>query len=528
MKDDDDAGDNIAAINPFELRDGHRLIAQDCEFGTIDLGRGDPDFPTHLRADWLNHLFTRYALEQRIAATLGDMDPVRDARARTIAAFSNQPELQQDAETAFRRLDRVQQSTEMSVEYFYGLITQAVMGVHYGDPEGEVFARSILADHLNRLYAAASGERITPSELVITAGAGEAIGAAFRCLVEAGYLAAGDKVGVISPVYSPYVHIVERLGLQVITLECLAENDFEPTDIAFETFEQRGQGMKLLILVDPNNPTGRKSSASTVERLKRFAQAEQAVVMIDAVYKELLADPCAVPTLFEALERQSLLIWSASKAHRSTGLRFGAVAWTSSGEQWLLKRIYGEPQDKSLQNVLIGCKSLERPLSHVTLVPLNAQLLGTLRLIMADSEGPEYREELWKRNHSFRQGLNLPLLDDQSFVPYYILFDMLADVAAPRAQTDARYAALVDAMQQDAVHPLDLLDRIAHKGVCLLYAAPFFGETAYLHRWAVRVSVANHSADAIAEAAWRVSKCLDELAQEAFTDRQNGRHGDAL
>jgi aspartate/methionine/tyrosine aminotransferase len=105
--------------------------------------------------------------------------------------------------------------------------------------------RSAVADH----YRSAQGLELAPEEVVITAGATEALAAAILALVSP-----GDEVLLFQPLYDAYVPLVERAG-GTARLIRLTPPDWRITREALEA--AASPATRLVILCNPLNPTAR-------------------------------------------------------------------------------------------------------------------------------------------------------------------------------------------------------------------------------------------------------------------------------
>jgi len=167
-----------------------------------------------------------------------------------------------------------------------------------------------------RALRAAVGERYSRSadEVVCTVGTQEANYLAFRSL-----LSPGDHAVVVTPTYQSLHAVpdavcdVTRVGLDAPewTLDANAVADA----IRPET--------ELVVLNNPNNPTGRQHDAETVRAVYDLAADADAYLLGDEVYRQLSPDPApAVASLGE----YGLSTAGLSKSYGLAGCRFGWLA----------------------------------------------------------------------------------------------------------------------------------------------------------------------------------------------------------
>ncbi len=190
----------------------------------------------------------------------------------------------------------------------------------YPPGRGILPLRRAVADHQRRFYDI----EIDPeAEVLITAGASEAIAAAMLALVEH-----GDEVIMFEPYFDHYATSVALAGgrRRVVALR-------EP-DLSFELAELEavvGPRTRLILVNTPHNPSGKVFSAEELGQIARVAVDHDLLVVTDEVYEHLIYDGgshVALATLPGMAER-TLTISSAGKSFGFTGWKIG---WASGPE----------------------------------------------------------------------------------------------------------------------------------------------------------------------------------------------------
>jgi N-succinyldiaminopimelate aminotransferase len=177
--------------------------------------------------------------------------------------------------------------------------------------------RNAISDHQERFY----GLRPDPgSEVLVTAGATEALAATLLALVEG----PDDEVVVFEPHYDSYAAVVALSGARLVTVP-LRWPDFRP-DLD-ELRDAVGDRTRVILVNDPHNPTGAVFPQEVREEIVRLAERHDAVIVTDEVYEHLVFDEPHVPlaTLPGAWER-TLTISSAGKTFSVTGWKIGWVS----------------------------------------------------------------------------------------------------------------------------------------------------------------------------------------------------------
>ena len=155
-------------------------------------------------------------------------------------------------------------------------------------------------------------------EIIVTAGASEAVDLAFRAFVDP-----GDTVAVAQPSYISYEPGVIFAGGEVLPVPTEKEDDFRLT---VEGLENAGADeADTLVLCYPNNPTGAIMTAADLEPIAAFAREHDLTVLADEIYAELTYDGnehTSIATL-PGMRERTVVFNGFSKAHAMTGLRLG-------------------------------------------------------------------------------------------------------------------------------------------------------------------------------------------------------------
>jgi aminotransferase len=154
-------------------------------------------------------------------------------------------------------------------------------------------------------------------EIVVTAGASEAVDAAMRAFVDP-----GDKVAVHEPTYISYRPTITFAGGEPLAVPTTAETDFVLTPEALQ--EAGADEADLLVLCYPNNPTGATASRDELARIAAFCREHDLLVVADEIYAALTYedDHTSIAALHGMAER-TVVVNGFSKAYAMTGLRLG-------------------------------------------------------------------------------------------------------------------------------------------------------------------------------------------------------------
>jgi N-succinyldiaminopimelate aminotransferase len=193
----------------------------------------------------------------------------------------------------------------------------------YPPGQGFIELRRAIADHQRRFY----GIELDPeSEVVVTAGATEALAGALL-----GMLDAGDEVVVFEPMYDSYQACIALAGARAVPV-LLEPNDegrygFDPSELR-DAISSR---TKIILLNTPHNPSGKVFTLTELTLIAELAQEHDLLVVTDEVYEHLLFDDhlhiplAALPGMWE----RTLTISSGGKTFHTTGWKIG---WMSGPE----------------------------------------------------------------------------------------------------------------------------------------------------------------------------------------------------
>jgi histidinol-phosphate/aromatic aminotransferase/cobyric acid decarboxylase-like protein len=186
-----------------------------------------------------------------------------------------------------------------------------------------------LRDHLSFLTAAspptyASGlvARIAESrgvcaDSILTGGGSSDL--IFACIPR--MVARGDRVLILDPTYGEYLYVLgDLIGADVIRFDLHKEDGFQiDTEALIE--KVREVAPRLVVIVNPNSPTGRYWPICEVRRLVEHLPRESRL-LVDETYLEFAE--AGVSLEREASEKTNVLVLkSMSKVYALSGLRVG-------------------------------------------------------------------------------------------------------------------------------------------------------------------------------------------------------------
>jgi len=197
----------------------------------------------------------------------------------------------------------------------------------YGSTEGTAELRERVA----ALYPGA-----VPDDVLITTGSAEANFLVLWHLIEP-----GDRVVIVEPTYGQTPGLARGLGADVVSLRLEEAYGWQPAPGAAAAAIR--PGTRLVVVTNPNNPTGAVLSNDARAEIVEEAATAGAWILADEVYAGAEVGPDdapATPTLWGETSRV-VATASLSKAYGLQGLRLGwAVAPAELREQLWARKDY--------------------------------------------------------------------------------------------------------------------------------------------------------------------------------------------
>ncbi|MEU5955794.1 pyridoxal phosphate-dependent aminotransferase [Streptomyces sp. NPDC047525] len=199
-------------------------------------------------------------------------------------------------------------------------------GNQYPPGPGIPELRTAVAEHQQRQYGLAYDP---DREVLVTAGATEAIAASLLALVEP-----GDEVIALEPYYDSYAASIALAGgkrVPVTLRPDAAEGRFR-LDLD-ELRDAITPHTRLLLLNTPHNPTGTVLTRAELTEIAKLAVERDLLVVTDEVYEHLVFDDgdgtTHIPLAsFPGMRERTVTIGSAGKTFSYTGWKVGWITST--------------------------------------------------------------------------------------------------------------------------------------------------------------------------------------------------------
>jgi N-succinyldiaminopimelate aminotransferase len=204
-------------------------------------------------------------------------------------------------------------------------VARAAIGTpadQYPPGPGRPELRAAVAEHVRRFR----GTDLDPdTEVLVTAGATEALSATLLALLET-----GDEVVLFEPMYDCYAAGIAMAGGVARPVPLLPPEDgagpwtFDPADLRTAITPRT----KLLLLNSPHNPTGKVFTRDELTLLAELATANDLLVLTDEVYEHLVFDGAEHVSLatLPGMRERTLVVSSAGKTFNVTGWKIGWIS----------------------------------------------------------------------------------------------------------------------------------------------------------------------------------------------------------
>jgi aspartate aminotransferase len=162
---------------------------------------------------------------------------------------------------------------------------------------------------------------ITADDIIVGAGASEAILFAFQSIMDA-----DDEVIIPEPFYANYNGFAINAGVRVKPIYSSIETGFALPPIA-EFEKSITPKTKAILVCNPNNPTGYLYSREELETLRQLVLKYDLYLIADEVYREFCYDGIKHYSCMhlEGIEDNVILIDSVSKRYSACGVRVGCM-----------------------------------------------------------------------------------------------------------------------------------------------------------------------------------------------------------
>jgi N-succinyldiaminopimelate aminotransferase len=266
------------------------------------------------------------------------------------------------------------------------------------------------------------------SEVLVTAGATEAIAAALLGLCEV-----GDEVVMFEPYYDSYAACVALAGAtrRVVPLHA-PDWSFDPDELAAAITPRT----RLILLNSPHNPTGKVFDPAELEEIARLCVERDILAVTDEVYEHLVFEGHHLPlATLPGMRERTVLISSGAKSFSFTGWKVG---WACAPAA-----------------LLDAVRAAKQFLTYVSSAPFQPAIAAALRL--PDSYFAGVADELRLRRDLLSKGL--------------------AEIGAEVFETKGTFFITTDVVALGATDGMDFCNELPHRcGVVAIPSSVFYDD----------------------------------------------------
>lgn len=514
-------------ISPFEFKDKLISIAQKNGTKILDAGRGNPNWTAATPREAF-FTFGQFAvLETQRTWSKGDLAGMvqKEGIADRFKEFLNSNTSTPGINLLKDILDYGINTLDFNQDDFIYELTDGIIGDNYPFPDRMlVHIEKIVHDYLLRELCQ---DKKFENEFDVFAveGGTAAMCYVFDSLVANSLLNPGDKIALMTPIFTPYLEIphLPNYNFEVINIHA-NEVDAE----GYSTFQfpkseldkLKDTDIKVLFVVNPNNPASIALSNECKENLIDIVKNHNPNLMIitDDVYCTFVDD---FSSIISNLPYNTLAVYSLSKYFGVTGWRLGTIMLSQDN-------IY----NKLISELPVETKArLNERYMHLSLKPENISFIDRVvadsrqvalnhtaglstpqqvqmaffcafALIDTNNNYKSLTKEICKnRKKLLFDGLELELRNQPHDAAYYTELNLL-DLA--REKYDNGFAEYLEANYR----PLDIIYTLANNFSIILLNGDGFASS----EWSLRVSLANLNDDSYYIIGSSINQMLDNLS----------------
>jgi len=514
------------ALSPFELKDKLISMSKNSQVKMmLNAGRGNPNWVA-VKPREAYFLFGYFALAEahRVLSRPGlagapDQDGMtgRFLEFCSIHAEHNGSNFLRDA------FNYVTGKLGLDGDSFLGEMVDAILGDHYPTPDRVLEnTQVILRAYLNNTMCDDEPPEGT-MDLFVTEGGTAAMTYVFNTLAENGLIHKGDRIGIGTPIFTPYIEIPVLNDYQLVEVEVQQDEDdnWQYPDEELEKLED--PSIKAFFLVNPSNPTSVSMSERSLLKLAKLVRTKRKdlILLTDDVYATFVN---GFKSLITIAPSNTILVYSYSKYFGATGWRLGVIGIFE--DNVMDKMIAALPEKKKKQlneryktisTEPSKIKLIDRLVADSRAVALNHTAgLSTPQQVMMvffslqellDCDSNLYRKEMKDLIHKRYETLYGALGTSGPELPFYACYYTTIDI---RKLSLERYGKEFSSWMKEAHEPIDFVWRLAEeKGIVLMDGGGFDAP-----EMSVRVSLANLFKADYAVIGKGISDLLDEYKAE--------------
>ena len=516
-------------ISPFEFKD--KLIdlaknnAKEKNISILDAGRGNPNWTAATPREAF-FTFGQFAVnETRLTWDLGDLAGMPQKQGITDRFYNYIEENKNLPGSNLLKniIDYGINELQFNGDDFIYELTDAIIGDNYPVldrmlPHIEKIVHDYLLQEMK--YDTNGGGKLN---IFAVEGATAAMCYIFDSLMANELLRKGDKIALMTPIFTPYLEIpnLPNYAFEVININAdeVDENGNHTWQYSKKELEKlKDNSIKALFVVNPNNPASiainDDCANNLVDIVKNYNQ--DLMIISDDVYGTFVED---FTSLMAKLPYNTIGVYSYSKYFGVTGWRLGTIALHEDNvfDKKINELNYElkKSLDKRYGEMTINPSSIpfiDRIVADSRLVALNhtaglstpqqvqMAFFSSFALIDKDNEYKALNISICrKRQELLYNALQIPINEDKNNAAYYTQFDIEQWARINYGEDFVNYI-------KSNYTPVDILYKLANEySIILLSGNGFAGP-----KWSIRVSLANLSDEAYSKIGLAIKEILND------------------
>ena len=519
-------------ISPFELKDKLISYAKESKrSGThslLDAGRGNPNW-TAAGVREAYFTFGQFAVEETRRVwndrELAGM-PQKEGIADRFLSYADKHSDAPGMNVLRGMIEYGIEKRKFDPDCWIYELTDGIIGDNYPFPDRMLrHIEKVVRDYFIQELGYSKEEK--PMKIYAVEGATAAMCYIFDTLIANNIFSKGDKIALMTPIFTPYLEIphLPRYGFEVVELTACEMDETGANTWQYpdsEIDKLRDKDIKALFIVNPSNPPSVAMRPETVSYLAETVKKHNPDLMVisDDVYGTFVD---GFRSLMTDLPYNTIGAYSFSKYFGVTGWRLGTIAIHEDNVfEKLLRELDEDKKERARRRYSalsinpeeirfidrIVADSRQVALNHTAGLSTPQQVMMAFCALFAliDTENiyKEQTKDICRRRQKLLfDGLGLPVREDKYDAAYYTQFDLLQWA---RKNYDPNFAEYL----QSHYKPVDVLLRLAEESsIILLAGGGFHGP-----EWSIRVSLANLSDGAYSTIGSELRKILQQYVAE--------------
>lgn len=533
----------LSSMSPFEVKNLLLTMARKGDEASsrtlLNAGRGNPNWICTLPREGFYLLGTFGVEEAQRCLSEPDYDlagmPEKEGISQRFLAFLDRQSKESRAAQFLRRCYDWCCAQGFDPDGLVMEWAQGINGCEYPVPERILhYTQEIVRKYLVQEMTQGATPQ-TPWDLFATEGGTAAMCYLFYSLKCNFLINPGDKVALMTPIFTPYLGIppLDDYDMEIVQI-CASAKDEEGLhtwQYPESELEKLGDpAIKLLCLVNPSNPPSYAMDEASQQKMVQIIKEKNPNLLIitDDVYGTFVEN---YHSILQYLPRNTACVYSFSKYFGATGWRLATIA--VAHDNLFDELIRALPADKqailasrysSLTDDVPKVRFVDRMVADSRLVALNgtAGLSTPQQVLMSffalhslmDTENVykhEMQELIHDRYYYLWKSLGWPIEPDPLRAGYYAVVDL--GLWAQRI-----YGADFEAWLKSHFQSLDIVIRLAKETGIVVMNGPGFDAP----DWSIRVSLANLKTTDYIAIGEHVQAMLAEYAQTWKTETAQG------